>query len=70
MNTRSLLLVLHRELACRWTSSTMPRTADKIVIWDESGKNRLRKFYLTMHLKEAYAVVYSNTYSEEERFKK
>ena len=47
----------------------MPGTADKMVTWDKSGKKLVRKYYLTMNLKEAYAM-HSSMQSEEERCKK
>ena len=38
-------------------SYTMPGAKDEIVIWDSVGKKRReRKYYLTMYLREAYAV--------------
>ena len=34
----------------------MSGTKDEMVVWDSFGKKRLRKYYLTMYLREAYAV--------------
>ena len=36
----------------------MAGAKDEIVVWDSFGKKRLRKYYLTMHLPEAYAFLY------------
>ena len=33
-------------------SYTMPGAKDKMVVWDEFGKKRLRKYYLTMYLRK------------------
>ena len=38
---------------------------DEIVVWDEFGKKRLRKYYLTIYLRKAYAV-FKDTRQEDE----
>ena len=35
---------------------TAPGMVDKMVVYEATGKKRLRKYYLTLHLKEAYAL--------------
>ena len=37
-------------------SYTAPGMKDEMTVWDESGKRHLRKYYLTMFLREAYRV--------------
>ena len=39
-------------------SYTMPGAKDEIVVSDSFGKKRLRKYYLTMYLRNAYAFLY------------
>ena len=46
-------------------SYTMPGAKDEMVIWDEFGKQRLWKYYLTMYIREAYAV-FKETRQEDE----
>ena len=46
-------------------SYTAPGIKDEIVVWDDSGKKRKRKYYLTMFLREAHAV-YKDVHPEEE----
>ena len=47
-------------------SYTMPGAKDEMVVWDEFGKKRLRKFYLTIYLREAYAVFQETRQEDEE----
>ena len=47
-------------------SYTIPGAKDEIVVWDELGKKRLRKHYLTMYLYEAYAVFKEMRQEDEE----
>ena len=35
---------------------TAPGMVDEMVVYEATGKKRLRKYYLTLHLKEAYAL--------------
>ena len=35
---------------------TMPGMKDEIVVWINGGKKRKRKYYMTMYLREAYAI--------------
>ena len=37
-------------------SYTIPGLNDLITVWDDSRKNKLRKYYLTMFLREAHEV--------------
>ena len=43
----------------------MPGAKDEMVVWDEFGKQRLWKYYLTMYIREAYAV-FKETRQEDE----
>ena len=43
---------------------TMPGAKDEIVVWDVSGKQRLRKYHLIVNLKEAHAL-YQETCEDE-----
>ena len=47
-------------------SYTMPGAKDEMVVWDEFGKKRLRKYYLTTYLREAYAVFQETRQEDEE----
>ena len=44
-------------------SYTMPRMKNEITVWEHGKKVKLRKYYLTMFLREAYAI-YKSIYSE------
>ena len=46
-------------------SYTMPGAKDEMVVWDEFGKQRLRKYYLTMYIHQVYAV-FKETRQEDE----
>ena len=35
---------------------TIPGNGDEMTVWDDNGKHKLQKYYLTMYLKEAYAI--------------
>ena len=49
---------------------TMPGMKDEMVVWDKEGnKERKRKYFLTMFLREAYAI-YSSEQSESVSFSK
>ena len=45
---------------------TMPGKGDEITIWNE-GKQKLRKYYLTMYLKEAYALYLETCENDSEK---
>ena len=47
-------------------SYTMPGMKDQITIWDEFGKQHLQKHYLTMYIREAYAVFKATRPENEE----
>lgn len=38
-----------------------------MTVWGENGKQKLRKYYLTMYLKEAYALYLENCEKEDEK---
>ena len=44
----------------------MPGAKDEIAVWDEFEKKRLRKCYITVYLREAYAV-FKETRQEDEQ---
>jgi len=45
---------------------TMPGKGDEMTVWDDNGKHKLRKYYLTMFLKEAYALYLETCQNDEE----
>ena len=40
-----------------------------MTIWTEEGRRRVRKYYLTMYLKEAYALYLENCYDGDDQCK-
>ena len=35
---------------------TIPGKGDEMTVWDDNSKHKLQKYYLTMYLKEVYAI--------------
>ena len=46
---------------------TMPGKGDEMTAWNEEGKQKLRKYYLTMYLKEAYALYLETCENDNEK---
>ena len=46
---------------------TMPGKDDEMTVWDDEGKHKLRKYYLTMYLKEAHAPYLETCENEEDK---
>ena len=45
----------------------MPGKGDEMTVWDEEGKHKLRKYYLTMYLKEAHAIYLESCENEKDK---
>ena len=43
----------------------MPGAKDEMAVWDEFWKQRLQKYYLTLYIREAYAI-FKKTWQEDE----
>lgn len=46
---------------------TMPGKGDKMTVWDDKGKHKLRKYYLTMYLKEACVLYLESCKNEDDK---
>ena len=46
---------------------TIPGNGDEMTVWDDNGKHKLQKYYLTMYLKEAYAIFLESCENEDDR---
>ena len=46
---------------------TMQRKGDEIAIWTEEGTKRVRKYFLTMYLKEAYALYLKSCEEDDDK---
>ena len=46
---------------------TMPGKGDEMTVWTDEGRKRLRKYYLTMYLKEAHALYLESCESDNDR---
>ena len=46
---------------------TMPGKGDEMTIWTENGKQKVRKHYLTMFFREAYALYLDSCINEDEK---
>ena len=44
----------------------MPGKSDKVTVWTDEGRKRLRKYYLTMYLKEAHALYLESCESDND----
>ena len=45
----------------------MPGKGDKMTVWDDKGKHKLRKYYLTMYLKEACVLYLESCKNEDDK---
>ena len=45
----------------------MPGKRDKITVWDDKGKHKLCKYYLTMYVKEAHAIYLETCDNEDDK---
>ena len=45
----------------------MPGKGDEMTIWTKNGKQKVRKHYLTMFLREAYALYLDSCINEDEK---
>ena len=45
----------------------MPGKGDEMTIWNENGKQKVHKHYLTMFLRETYALYLENCINEDEK---
>ena len=45
---------------------TIPGNGDEMTVWDDNGKHKLQKYYLTMYLKEAYAIFLESCENEDD----
>ena len=46
---------------------TIPGNGDEMTVWDDNGKHKLQKYYLTMYLKEAYAIFLESCENEDDK---
>ena len=46
---------------------TIPGNGDEMTVWDDNGKHKLQKYYLTIYLKEAYAIFLESCENEDDR---
>ena len=46
---------------------TIPGKGDEMTVWDDNGKHKLQKYYLTMYLKEAYAIFLESCENEVDK---
>ena len=46
---------------------TIPGNGDEMTVWDDNDKHKLQKYYLTMYLKEAYAIFLESCENEDDR---
>ena len=46
---------------------TIPGKGDEMTVWDDNGKHKLQKYYLTMYLKEAYAIFLQSCENEDDK---
>ena len=46
---------------------TMPGKGDKMTIWTVEGRKKVRKYFLTMYLKEAYALYLESCEKDDDK---
>ena len=47
----------------------MPEKEDEMTIWTEEGRKRVRKYFLTMYLKEASALYLESCEKDDDKFR-